>query len=142
MIDKKLIEKKLRKIEEHLRELNAVKIGTVEEFAKNIVTKRFVERNIQLSIEQMVDICKHLVSVLDLSEPETYAECFELLAQARIITKKSADTFKTMVRFRNILIHAYEGVDDSITYGIYKRKLKDFRSFIDEMRRYLIRGKA
>jgi uncharacterized protein YutE (UPF0331/DUF86 family) len=45
-----------------------------------------------------------------------------------------------MVRFRNILIHAYEGVDDSITYGIYKRRLDDFEIFIKEIREYLLEG--
>jgi uncharacterized protein YutE (UPF0331/DUF86 family) len=72
MIDKHLIEKKLRKIEEFLKELKTVSVGSVEEFKKDIVVKRFIERNIELAIEQMVDICKHCISGLDLREPETY----------------------------------------------------------------------
>jgi len=71
MIDKHLIEKKLRKVEEFLKELKAVSVGSVEEFKKDIVVKRFIERNIELAIEQMVDICKHFISGLDLREPET-----------------------------------------------------------------------
>ncbi len=47
MIDKPLVEKKLRRIEEFLRELKSVKIGTIEEFKKDIITKRFIERNIE-----------------------------------------------------------------------------------------------
>ncbi len=50
MIDRPLIEKKLRKIEEFLKELAIVKIESVEEFKDNIVTKRFVERNPELAI--------------------------------------------------------------------------------------------
>ncbi|MEW6740588.1 MAG: DUF86 domain-containing protein [Nitrospirota bacterium] len=141
MIDKPLVEKKLRRIEEFLRELRDVEIGTIEEFKENIITKRFIERNIELAIEQMIDVCKHLVSGLDLSEPETYSECFDILAEKGIIVKESVDTFKSMVRFRNILIHAYEGVDDSITYGVYKRRLEDFRAFVREVRDYLIKEK-
>ncbi len=89
----------------------------------------------------MIDICKHLVSGLDLSEPETYSECFDILAEKDIIAKENVDTFKSMVRFRNILIHAYEGVDDSITYGVYKKRLDDFRALIKEIRDYLIKEK-
>ena len=55
MIDKPLIEKKLRKIEEFLRELNTVNIESFDEFVGNIVTKRFIERNIELAIESMTD---------------------------------------------------------------------------------------
>jgi uncharacterized protein YutE (UPF0331/DUF86 family) len=140
MIDRPLVERKLRIIEDLLRELKDVKIETIEEFKNNIIVKRFIERNIELAIEQMVDVCKHLVSGLDLAEPETYAGCFDILAKEAIISGHNLDKFKAMVRFRNILIHAYEGVDDSITYGVYKRHLDDFRIFIKEIRDYLVKG--
>jgi uncharacterized protein YutE (UPF0331/DUF86 family) len=141
MVDKTLVEKKLRRIEEFLRELKNAEIGTIEEFKKNVITRRFVERNIELAIEQMIEICKHFISGLDLSEPETYSECLDMLAKEGVILKQSLDTFKSMVRFRNILIHAYEGVDDSITYGIYKRRLDDFIIFIKEIREYILERK-
>jgi uncharacterized protein YutE (UPF0331/DUF86 family) len=141
MIDKPLVERKLRRIEEFLRDLKSVEIGTIEEFKEHVITKRFIERNVQLAIEQMIDICKHFVSELDLNEPETYSECFDMLAKEGIILKQSLDTFKSMIRFRNILIHAYEGVDDSITFGIYKRRLDDFKTFTKEVRDYLLEKK-
>lgn len=137
MIDKPLIEKKLRKIEEFLRELQSTRIGTYNAFKENLVIKRFVERNIELSIEQMVDICKHFISGLDLKEPETYSECFEILATGGVVPEETVNTLKSMARFRNILIHAYDGIDDSITYGIYTNHLEDFRTFIKTIRAYL-----
>ncbi len=140
MLDKPLIEKKLRKIEEFLRELRTVRIESFDEFKENIVVKRFIERNIELSIEQMVDICKHFISALDLKEPETYSECFDILAKAGIIPEGTVNTFKSLVRFRNILIHAYDGIDDSITYALYKRHLEDFRTFINSIREYIQRA--
>jgi uncharacterized protein YutE (UPF0331/DUF86 family) len=85
----------------------------------------------------MVDICKHFISGLDLQEPETYSDCFEILSKGEILPKRTVDTFKAMVRFGNILIHAYNGIDDSITYGIYKNNLKDFKLFIKCIREYI-----
>jgi uncharacterized protein YutE (UPF0331/DUF86 family) len=142
MIDRPLIEKKLRKIEEFLKELEIVKIESVEEFKGNIVTKRFIERNLELAIEQMIDICKHLVGALDLKEPETFAECFEILAKGGVIPTETVSMFQSMVRFRNFLIHVYDGVDDSITYGIYMRHLGDFRDFIKVTRDYLQKNRS
>ncbi len=52
MIDKQLIEKKLRCIEKLLRELVSVKVETME---------RFKERNIELAVEHMVDILNTLI---------------------------------------------------------------------------------
>lgn len=137
MIDKHLIEKKLRKVEDFLKELKTVSVGSFEEFKKDIVVKRFIERNIELAIEQMVDICKHFISGLDLREPETYSDCFDILSTGKVIPEDTVDTFKLMVRFRNILIHAYDGIDDSITYGIYTKHLRDFKTFIKCIRTYL-----
>jgi uncharacterized protein YutE (UPF0331/DUF86 family) len=137
MIDKFLIEKKLRRIEQFLRELKGVRVGTLADFMKNTMVKRFVERNLELAVEQMVDICKHLVSGLDLREPETYSQCFEILAEKRVIPADEADIFRSMVKYRNLLIHAYDGIDDTITYHIYKRQLKDFRTFVQTIREYL-----
>ena len=137
MIDKILIERKLRNIEEFLKELAAAPVTNFEEFKANVVTRRFIERNIELAIEQMVDICKQLVSGLDLKEPETYAECFESLAESNIIRAESVAQFQGMVRFRNMLIHIYDGIDDSITYGIYTKHLGDFRLFITQLREFI-----
>jgi uncharacterized protein YutE (UPF0331/DUF86 family) len=137
MIDKHLIEKKLRKIEGYLKELETVNIENLNGFRKNIVEKRFIERNIELSIEQMVDICKHFISGLDLSEPETYSECFDIIGKAGIIPLDRMNVFKAMVRYRNILIHAYDDIDDSITYGIYRKNLDDFRTFVKIIREYI-----
>ena len=137
MIDKILIEKKLRNIELLLKELKSVKIDSFEEFKENVIVKRFIERNLELAIEQMVDICKHFISGLDLEEPETYADCFDIISKGGVIAKKSTSIFKSMVRFRNILIHAYNGIDDSITYGIFNKHLEDFRKFINQIKDYL-----
>lgn len=137
MIDKQLTEKKLRKIEEFIRELKYAEVSNFSAFRKDIVMKRFIERNLELAIEQMVDICKHFVSGLNLREPETYAECFQILAESKVIPKKNVRTFQAMVRFRNVLIHGYDGIDDAITYEIFKSRLKDFRTFVSDLRNYL-----
>ncbi len=138
MIDKHLIEKKLRGIEGFLREIEVAEAPVdFDSFSKNIIFKRFVERNIELAIEQMTDICKHFISGLDLQEPETYAECFEIIGRSGILEAESVDTFQSMARYRNLLIHAYDGVDDTITYGIYSKRLNDFRLFTSSIRNYL-----
>ncbi len=106
-------------------------------FAANIIFKRFVERNIELAIEQMIDICKHFIGSLDLREPETYAECFAILGESGIIADQTVETCKSMARYRNLLIHTYDWVDDTITYGIYEKRLNDFRMFIGSVRQYI-----
>jgi len=142
MINKLLIEKKLKKIETFLKEIESAKApDDFQAFSENIIFKRFTERNIELSIEQMIDICKHFISGLDLKEPETYSECFEILGEAKVLPVETVDIFRSMVKYMNLLIHAYDGVDDTITFGIYKKRLGDFRVFIKAVREYICQEK-
>jgi uncharacterized protein YutE (UPF0331/DUF86 family) len=138
MIDNLLVENKLRRIEMFIREIeNEKSPPNFESFSNNIVFKRFVERNIELSIEQMINVCKHFVSALDLEEPKSYANCFEIIANENIISRESLQTFKLMSGYRNLIIHGYDTVEDSVTYGIYIKRLNDFRLFINAVRNYL-----
>ncbi len=137
MIDLKLVEKKLRSIEDFLREIqNSPKINNFCEFENNVQFKRFIERNIELCIEKMIDVCRHIVSRLNLKEPESYGECFEMLTKEGIIAQDYLNTIQSMIKFRNLLIHAYDKIDDNITYGIYKKHLPDIKQFVDIIRKY------
>ncbi len=134
MIDKVLIRSKLKKIEEFAEELKSRRKVSFEDFQKNIVLKRFVERNLELAIQQMIDICKHIVSRLNLREPVSYADCFEILAEEGYLSEENLEKYKNMARFRNLLIHIYEKVTDKIVYEIFQKNLEDFGFFVDEIK--------
>lgn len=136
MIDKVLIKNKLNKIETYLKELRDVNVNTYEEYCKNVILKRFIERNIELAIEQVISICKHIVSRLNLREPTSYADCFEILAENKIIKEENLEIYKQMAKFRNLLIHIYDKIDDKIVYQVYKERLKDFEVFIEEIKKF------
>lgn len=137
MPERAVIEKKLHRILVYLQELRRVSFIDFEDFQKDIVKKRFVERNIELCIEAMIDVCRHLVSSLDLQEPESYAECFRILAGGSVIPEARQKTFAEMARFRNRLIHLYDDVDDTITFDIFSDRLTDFEDFVNVIRGYL-----
>lgn len=135
-----MVEGKLRRREEFLRELeHAERPENFAAFVQNVVFKRFVERNIERSIEQTIDICRHVVGGLDLRRPESSAACFGILAEADAIPSERTEVFQRMARFRNPLIHGYDGVDDAITFGVYTKHLDDFRVFIESVREHSAR---
>ncbi len=137
MLDRDMIERKLGRMEDFLREIGEVQVGSLEEFKANTVIKRFIERNLELALEQMLNVCRHIVSTLDLKEPDTYAECYEIIAKAGVLPVGHVTTFQSMARYRNMLVHIYDAVDDSITYEILTTRLGDFRLFAQSIRKYL-----
>ncbi|MCG8344715.1 MAG: DUF86 domain-containing protein [Chlorobiales bacterium] len=137
MPDNAVIEKKLRRILVYLQELRRLSFMNFEDFQEDVVRKRFVERNIELCIEAMIDVCRHLVSSLNLQEPESYADCFRVLTGGSVIPEAGQKTFAEMARFRNRLIHLYDDVDDAITFDIFSNRLTDFEDFVNVIRGYL-----
>lgn len=140
MIDRTLVRRKLKAIEVYVTEIEREPLGDFATFRADTVRKRFVERNLELAIEKMVDVCRHLVSALDLKEPETYADCFEVLGASAVIPADSVETFQKMARFRNLLVHGYENVEDRITYDVVRERLGDFRRFVRVVRDFVDRA--
>jgi len=120
-----------------IKELRELKNLNFEEFEKNVIIKRFIERNLELAIQQMIDICKHIVSKLNLREPISYADCFEVLVEEGILSEKNLEKYKNMAKFRNLLIHIYDTVNDKTTYEIFQNCLQDFEIFVKEIRESL-----
>jgi predicted nucleotidyltransferase len=74
---------------------------------------------------------------IDLSEPETQAECFDILRRNKIIRGKTLSNFRAMARFRNRLIHVYDDVDGTITFEVCTKHLKDFDLFARLIRSFM-----
>ncbi|MGM0424382.1 MAG: HepT-like ribonuclease domain-containing protein [Thermodesulfobacteriota bacterium] len=45
--------------------------------------------------------------------------------------------FQNMASFRNMLVHRYESIDDSIVFGIFSKRLRDFHHFIETVSDWL-----
>ncbi len=134
MIDRVLVRNKLKKMEQYIKELQSLGEIDYEEVQKNVILKRFIERNLELAIQQMIDVCKHIVAKLDLRTPTSYADCFEVLAEESLISSDNLQKYKNMARFRNLLIHMYENVSDRVVFDIFKENLEDFYKFSEEIK--------
>jgi uncharacterized protein YutE (UPF0331/DUF86 family) len=58
-----------------------------------------------VAIESCVDICTHIVAKSYSRAPESYAGCFDLLLEGKIIEDELARQMSNFARFRNILVH-------------------------------------
>ena len=58
------------------------------------------------------------------------------------LASKNLTFMVPMAGTRNILVHGYDKVDDSLIYGILKRHLDDFNIFLKEIRDNYLSGKG
>jgi uncharacterized protein YutE (UPF0331/DUF86 family) len=126
MVDRTLILRKLADLEKHIGQISEYSNLRVNEYARDWKIQRIVERTLQMLIEICVDIASHIISDSGFRVPESYADTFKVLYENKIIEKRLFTRMEKMARFRNIIVHHYDKIDEEIIVGILRKDLDDF----------------
>lgn len=86
--------------------------------------------NLQRACEAVIDVAMYIVSSRALGTPQTKKEAFDLMYNAKIITKEMCTNLKNMTGFRNIAVHDYKKIDNSILEDVIKNHLSDLIEFV------------
>jgi len=89
------------------------------------------------SIEACGNICIHISAKKILKAASSFAECFENLAEAKVVDAELAQRLRAMSRFRNILVHRYWDVTDEKILAYARTNLGDFEDFSRSVLQYL-----
>lgn len=133
MLDRERILAKLDELDGYIRELCQVVPESFAEYVEQGEKRRACERLLQISIECVIDVCGLFVSGLRLGLPAEEDDLFEKLEQSGLISSDAARRLRSMKGFRNILVHEYGGIDNSIVFTMATRGLRDFEVFKNEM---------
>lgn len=125
-----LITRKIEIIEDSLRKLKELnsEIKSIKEFKASWKHKDIAERNLYKIIEAIVDIGKIIISLKNLKEPTTNREVFEILSENNLFPSELLELVNKMIGLRNIIVHSYDRIDDSVIYGVLKKNLKDIET--------------
>jgi uncharacterized protein YutE (UPF0331/DUF86 family) len=132
MTDADLLAKKLARIETHVAELRS--LARPEEIRRDVREERFIERTLQLAIQNALDAASHIVSDERLGEPRTNRELFEILERHGWLPPDLAERLRDMAGFRNVLVHGYEAVDLGIVEDVVRHHLDDLVAFVQAVR--------
>ncbi|MFC1496824.1 DUF86 domain-containing protein, partial [Candidatus Margulisiibacteriota bacterium] len=113
MLDHNLLDRKLLALENFINEIKELQGHTLEEFLKDGKLQDLAERRLETAIQCCIDIANHIISSLSLGQPEDYAESFEILGNKFIIPEDFAKILSDMARFRNVLVHMYDKIDET-----------------------------
>jgi uncharacterized protein YutE (UPF0331/DUF86 family) len=132
----KTVERKMTLVLDRVGRLKQLsdKIQSFKGYQESTDWKDLAERNLQIAIEGCLDIGKIIISQKMLRDPKDNKDVFVILAEAEIIGPLSLEFIAPMAGTRNILVHGYDKIDDSLIYGILKRHLNDFDVFLTEVR--------
>lgn len=128
-----LINDSLRKLEEIKKEN-----PSLERYRNSWKDKDSAERNLQKTIEAIIDIGKMLVADKGLREPGNNREVFLILEENNLFPTEFISLIDKMIGMRNILVHSYDRVDEAVVYGILQKNLCDVRKLCDHFKKLCI----
>lgn len=137
MVDRILLERILADIRANVTDLKKATDITWDLYRTDVRLRRFVERTLHIVIEGCIDVAQHIISDEKLREPTSYRDTFVVLVENRILHPDDLAKFENIASFRNLLVHYYERVDDSIVFGIFKTNLIDFDLFTERIVSFL-----
>ena len=134
----KTVEKKIKAVQDRVKRLGQLSdtLSSFDKYQASPDVKDIAERNIQVAIEGCLDIAKIVISSKELPEPKDNKGVFTVLAEAGILSDASLKFLVPMAGTRNVLVHGYDKVEDSVIYGVLKRHLDDFAVFLKEIKEH------
>ena len=97
------------------------------------------EHYMQLAIEVVLDVCRHLVIALELKTPSDSAGLLPALEKAGLLSAEFVKRNNGMAGFRNRLVPVYESIDHELTYDFLQKPLADFQEFIRQISQFVLR---
>jgi uncharacterized protein YutE (UPF0331/DUF86 family) len=132
-----VIVQKLQTLDEVLLELRSLGQVTEAQLHNDWRTRRAIERDVQVLIEIMIDVCQRLIALAGQTPVTTAREAIERCVQLGILARYEA--YHRMVQFRNFIVHHYERIDTAILANIVNQRLGDIERFRDEILAYVQR---
>lgn len=86
--------------------------------------------NLQRACEAVCDVAMYVISTRKLGIPKTKKEAFQKLEENEIITQIISQNMQRMIGFRNIAIHDYKKIDNSIIQDVIENHLDELLDFV------------
>ena len=131
-----VIIQKLQTLDEVVLELRSLGQVTEGQLHDDWRTRRAVERDLQVLIEIMIDVCQRLIALVGQTPTATAREAVERCVQLGALSQYEA--YHRMVQLRNFIDH-YECIDTAILVDIVNQRLGAAERFRDEILAYVQR---
>ena len=114
-----------------LAELRSAGAPGPEALARDWKPRRAVERDLQILVEVLIDVCQRLLSLAGQPPATSGAEAVRRCVSLGVLS--SEEHYRRMVQFRNFVVRRYDAVRPEVLAGILRGHLDDFERFRREI---------
>ena len=126
-----VILKKFSVMDDEIARLRALGGVTTARLDGDHFLKHGIERALQICVEVVVDVAQRILSLEGRQPAPTAFDALDGLQAMGIIA--SAERYRSMVQFRNFVVHRYERVDSAVLIEILTHHLDDLTAFRNEV---------
>ena len=123
--------RKLALLEEVLAELRSAGTPGPEALARDWKLRRAVERDLQILVEVVIDVCQRLLSLAGQPPAASGAEAVRRCVALGALS--SEEPYRRMVQFRNFVVHRCDAVRPEVLAEILREHLDGFERFRREI---------
>jgi uncharacterized protein YutE (UPF0331/DUF86 family) len=132
-----LIKHKLISIKENIDIVKENIPDNLEEFKNLGLIKDGIYKKIEVSIQEIINICSIINSDLKIGIPSNRDEIISALEDKEVLSKELGKKIRELKGFRNFLVHRYGKIQDEIAYEDIKEGFDDFTLFNEEILKFL-----
>ena len=136
MVNREVVVAKIANIHKSLGRLKEKQGVDLKSFSMDRDIQDIVLLNLQTAIQGCIDIASHIISDNNWGVPGSLAGLFDILCEKKVISDGSRKIMRSMVGFRNLIVHEYAGLDMNKVYAIFSSRLSDFNNFLREISVY------
>ncbi|MBI2265651.1 MAG: DUF86 domain-containing protein [Armatimonadetes bacterium] len=125
-----IVRKKLVHMTTYLRDLLTHRNISFEGFREKHYE---IERLLELLVVAASDIVFHLITARDEPVPTSYRAAFLRAGELGIISEGLSKNLARAAGLRNILVHEYEEIDDTVVHRSIPSAIRDFSAFVEEL---------
>jgi uncharacterized protein YutE (UPF0331/DUF86 family) len=119
---------RLERLRDLLDRLERVRAGGEDAYLEDPDIRAMSERRLELAIQICIDLGTQLVMETSARAPESYADIFQSMAEAKLLPIDLADRLSEAAKQRNLLVHLYMEIDDKLVFASLE-SLDDLRQF-------------
>jgi uncharacterized protein YutE (UPF0331/DUF86 family) len=119
---------RLERLRDLLERLELVRAAGEDAYLADPDSRAMSERRLELAVQICIDLGTQLVMETSARAPESYADVFQSMAEAGLLSTALADRMGEAARRRNLLVHLYMDIDDRRVFSSLE-SLDDLRQF-------------
>ncbi len=123
------LQTKLDWLAEYIRDLREIQPQNLAAFSRDKMLRRYAERMLHMAIESCIHLGLQVLTDSGFRAPENYHDIFIVLGDHGVLTPELVTSMTMLIELRNMLVYEHDAVDETMVYGVLKKRVDDLEEF-------------